>query len=64
MTEMTLHICNNYVVIMWVDTMESITQVYLQQIGLKITNNYKNKQTVICILLSVEKLYTINKNSK
>ena len=39
--------------------MKSVTQGYLQQIRLKNTNNYKNKQTVTCILLTVKKVYTI-----
>ena len=34
--------------------MKSITQVYLQPIRLKNTNNCKNKQTVPCILLEVK----------
>ena len=42
--------------IKWEDTIKSITQVYLQQIRKKNTNNYKKtSKTVTCILLSVKK---------
>ena len=34
---------NNYFFFKWEDTIKSITQVYLQQIRKKNTNNYKKK---------------------
>ena len=52
-------LCNNQISLekgrfKWEDTMKSITQVDLQQVRLKkITNNYKKKHTVTCILFII-----------